>query len=66
MAQEIIHSIRKKGGKKGWMVVKIDLEKAYDKIDWSFIEEMLTNIGIPGNIQRIIMHCVNSSTMQVV
>lgn len=29
-AQEIIHSMANKKGKKGFMVVKVDLEKAYD------------------------------------
>lgn len=32
IAQEIFHSMRSKGGKKGWMEIKIDLEKAYDRL----------------------------------
>lgn len=30
IAQEIIHSVKRKKGKSGWLAVKIDLEKAYD------------------------------------
>ena len=37
IAQEVIHSLNKKKGKVGYMVLKIDLEKAYDKLEWSFI-----------------------------
>ena len=33
---------RAKGG-KGYMAIKIDLEKAYDKIEWAFIREMLSS-----------------------
>lgn len=33
VAQEIIHSMRRKVGKKGWMAMKINLEKAYDRLD---------------------------------
>lgn len=33
IAQECLHSLHRKKGKKGFMVVKIDLEKAYDRID---------------------------------
>ncbi|XP_061375835.1 uncharacterized protein LOC133317945, partial [Gastrolobium bilobum] len=32
IAQELIHSMRKKRGSKGWMAIKVDLEKAYDRI----------------------------------
>ena len=33
IAQELIHSLSKKKGKVGYMAIKIDLEKAYDKIE---------------------------------
>lgn len=32
VVQEIFHSMRSKTGRKGWMVIKIDLEKAYDRL----------------------------------
>ena len=32
LAQEIVHTMRRKTGKKGFMMIKIDLEKAYDKL----------------------------------
>lgn len=33
IAQEVIHSMKKKTGKIGWMAAKIDLEKAYDRLN---------------------------------
>lgn len=30
ITQEVIHSMRSKRGSEGWMVIKVDLEKAYD------------------------------------
>ena len=33
VAQEVIHSMRVMGGKKGYMAIKIDLEKAYDRVN---------------------------------
>jgi hypothetical protein len=40
---EIIHS-SVKGGAKG-LVLKLDYEKAYDTVDWGFLEEMLRARG---------------------
>ena len=35
--QELIHSIGRVKGKKGYMAIKIDLEKAYDKLEWGLL-----------------------------
>ncbi|RDX69898.1 hypothetical protein CR513_50931, partial [Mucuna pruriens] len=35
-------------GKVGWMVmIKIDLEKTYDRLHWSFAQDTLEDIGMP-------------------
>lgn len=43
--QEMINSMKRKEGIVGVMAVKIDLEKAYDKIHWSFRKELLVKVG---------------------
>lgn len=32
VVQEVVHSMRRKKGRKGWMLLKLDLEKAYDRV----------------------------------
>lgn len=46
-------------------MIKVDLEKAYDRISWKFLEETLDLIGIPVNLKNVIMDCVTLATMQV-
>ena len=33
LAQEILHAMKKKKGKTSWMALKIDMEKAYDRLE---------------------------------
>lgn len=65
MAQEIFHSIRNKRGKKGWMAIKLDLEKAYDRLNWMFIRETLEDIGLPTDFINLVWHCISSVRMKM-
>jgi SAM-dependent MidA family methyltransferase len=38
-AHEILHDAAQKG--KEGLVLKLDYEKTYDQVDWSFLEEMM-------------------------
>ncbi|XP_060972187.1 uncharacterized protein LOC133038146 [Cannabis sativa] len=42
IANEIINAIHyRKAGKQGWATIKLDMEKAFDKVEWSFVKAML-------------------------
>ncbi|KAL8138022.1 hypothetical protein V2J09_004023 [Rumex salicifolius] len=41
IGQEIIHSMRFKKGLKSWMVLKVVLKKAYDRLWWDFLVNTL-------------------------
>ncbi|XP_075636557.1 uncharacterized protein LOC142608762 [Castanea sativa] len=60
IVQELIHSIGRAKGGKGYMATKIDLEKAYDRIEWYFIREMLFKFNFPEKRIDLIMSCVSS------
>ena len=65
MVQELIHTISNKKGREGYMAIKVDLEKAYDKIEWSFIREVLINTNLPHNLVNLIMSCVSSVSTSI-
>ena len=47
------------------MAIKVDLEKAHDKIKWSFIREVLINANFPQNVISLIMSCVSSVSTSI-
>lgn len=49
LAQEILHAMKNKKGKTSWMALKIDMEKAYDKLEWGFLEKVLQCFGFPNS-----------------
>ena len=60
VTQEMVHSMSKSRGNKMFMSIKIDLEKAYDRLNWNFIEKFLDNCMFPPKIVSIIHHCITS------
>ncbi|KAK9988211.1 hypothetical protein SO802_028450 [Lithocarpus litseifolius] len=65
IAQEIIHTVSRKKGKIGHMIIKVDLEKAYDRLEWSFIREVLQEARFPSDLIQVIMSCVSSTSSSI-
>ncbi|KAA3465126.1 reverse transcriptase [Gossypium australe] len=67
VAYEILHSFKKRRGssKKGF-ALKLDMSKTYDRIEWSFLEKMMSGMGFCDDWVSIIMRCVRSVTYSVV
>lgn len=47
------------------MVIKVDLEKAYDFLIWDCINETLIDVGLLGNLISIVMKYLTTSSMQL-
>lgn len=63
--QEVIHTMKRKQGMKGFMAIKIDFEKAYDPLRWKFIRDTLLQMNLPILLVDTIMECVCSASMRV-
>ncbi|XP_074301095.1 uncharacterized protein LOC141632448 [Silene latifolia] len=57
--------MRKKKGQLGFMAIKIDLEKAYDRLKWDFIRDTMNDMGFPDLLVDVVMECVTSTRMQI-
>lgn len=47
------------------MAIKLYLAKAFDKIEWHFIRNMLLCINVPQKLVNIIMSCISSSELAI-
>lgn len=56
---ETLHWMRnRKKGKTGWASLKLDMSKAYDRVEWDFLQKLMNRLG-PVWIEKI-MRCVRS------
>ena len=59
LAHEIFDILRKKKGrKKGLGALKIDMSKAYDRINWNFLKAVLLSMNFSNTWVNWIMECV--------
>ncbi|WZZ52971.1 hypothetical protein YC2023_053078 [Brassica napus] len=66
IAHEMIHGLRTdKKVAEGWMAIKTDMSKAYDRVEWNFLEIFLEKMGFDRLWIRWIMACVCSVSFSV-
>ncbi|XP_058784642.1 uncharacterized protein LOC131659471 [Vicia villosa] len=66
IATEIIHHLKRKTvGRKASLALKIDISKAYNRVDWGFLKGMLMRLGFADKWIHWMMMCVTSVNYSV-
>jgi hypothetical protein len=66
LAYEFTHQmLSRKGGREGLVAVKLDMSKAYDRVEWLFLEKMMKRMGFNDQWVSLIMKCVKSVSYRV-
>ena len=58
VAFEVMHCINQRRKGKGLMAIKLDMSKAYDRVEWSFLEAMMRRMGFKDRWISLMMMCV--------
>lgn len=67
VAYETFHYMQSaRSGKKRSMAVKLDMSKAYDRVEWVFIEKIMANMGFNEGWIRLVIRCVSSVSHAVI
>lgn len=61
VAFETLHYLKRKTlAKLGYMALKLDMSKVYDRVEWAFVKKVMYHLGLEGRMVRIIMSCLKS------
>ena len=59
VAFELMHYLEhKKSGDNGYMAVKLDMSKAYNRVEWVFIEKVMRRLGFNEKWIEWVMKCI--------
>ena len=65
VVHELLHSFKVRKVKSGFMALKLDLQKAYDRFNWKFIQVVLSNLGFNHTFIKWILTCISSISFEV-
>lgn len=63
LVHEVIHSLEV--GKREGFLLKLDLSKAYDHVDWKLLEKFLTAFGFSKKVCDLVSQLVSSPTLTI-
>ncbi|XP_072084658.1 uncharacterized protein [Arachis hypogaea] len=63
IVQEAFHKLNKKGNhESNDIAIKLDMNKAYDRLEWNFLQRVMEEFGFSKDWVRLMMSCVKSAS----
>ena len=66
VAFENMHHInQKKAENKGEMTLKLDMSKAYDRVEWSCLDKIMEKLGFYAKWRILLLKCISTVTYSI-
>lgn len=65
VAYECLHTIKRQHSKRPFFALKVDMMKAYDRIEWPYLHGCLQKLGFAPEWIQTVMRCVTSARYAV-
>lgn len=66
LTQEVVHSLMSLKGRKGGMILKLDIHKAYDTVSWQFLRERVLLLDFTHELLDLIMFSISHMTTYII
>ena len=67
VAHETLHAMKKRRqGKHGSLAVKLDISKAYDRIEWRYLQGIMETMEFSAKWIKLVMNCVTSVSYSLI
>ena len=66
VAFETLHHMKiQKAKSSGFMVLKLDMSKAYDRVEWSFVKKIIEKMGFGASWVKLVMACISTMSYSI-
>lgn len=63
--EKLHHMKNRKTSKEGYMAMKLDINKAYDRVKWVFLEKIIREMGFHEQWVQLVMMCVQTVSYSI-